>query len=112
MKKSIMEIEVKNFVVQGIVKTKEDGLNRAVIKLLIEHPESKQFSVEVEDKIYLERAKMPHIAAFFRSIGLKKRGVPMKMQWDNLEGLSGKCALIKNSYGDYNILRYLDKTME
>lgn len=112
MQRSILSIEVKDFVVQEIVKTEEDGLNRAVIKLLIEHPESKQFSVEVEDKIYLERASLPHIAAFFRSIGLKKKGVPMKMQWDNLEGLSGKCALTKNSYGNYNILRYLDKTME
>lgn len=67
----------------------------------------------VNDKIQLASTMEWKLAAFFRSIGLKKHGEKLKMEWDKINGRKGRAHITKTpgkNEGVFfnNVARYLD----
>lgn len=60
------------------------------------------------------------LSQFFTSIGVKKKGEPLRMDWTRVFGASGKCKIIVNEYTDKNgvkrtnnrIDKFLDPTVQ
>lgn len=59
--------------------------------------------VSVVNRLLLHTKTEWTISAFFQSIGLKKKGEPLKPNWSIIVGLSGKC---KIKHRDYNGSKY------
>ena len=71
----------------------------------------------VKDKFYLVQSTEWRISAFFRSIGLKKHGEKLRMQWGQTIGCIGRCHITKdagtkeNTYFN-NVKYYIDPKEE
>lgn len=98
-------------------KTKESGNNMVTVELEVTDGKKKS---TIKDWIVLTNKTMWKIASFFRSIGLKKRGENIKMNWKESVGKSGMCTLSQdekiskagNSYKVNSIYSYLDPMEE
>ena len=93
---------------------KTPACNQADITLLIKTEEGDCFIV---DKFPLSSTMEWKISAFFRAVGLKKRGERLKMQWKESIGLTGKAHITKTQGKNdgvffNNIARYIDKEEE
>lgn len=90
------EFEVYNFE-RAFYTAKADGklpdCNEADITLKISTDEGDAF---VKDKFYLVKACEWKISSFFVSIGLKKHGEPLRMDWNGSIGLTGRCKVTKD----------------
>lgn len=67
----------------------------------------------IKDRFPLASTFEWKLSAFFRSIGLKKHGEKLKMEWDKAVGLKGRAKIIKvegNKEGLYfnNVDKYFD----
>lgn len=62
--------------------------NMAVLNIRIETPEG---SVVIPHRLYLHTKTEGLISAFFSSIGLKKKGQKVKMNWNAVPGAAGRC---------------------
>lgn len=51
----------------------------------------KDGTAELRQQFYLHTKMEWKLSELFMSVGLKKKGEPLRMQWDKLPGLSGKC---------------------
>lgn len=61
--------------------------------------------VDIKNNLFLTTKTMGLLAAFFTSIGLKKKGEDLKMQWNKVVGATGRC---KVSTREYNGNKYND----
>lgn len=74
-------------------------------------------SASVIEYLVLTRASEWKLSAFFRAIGMKKHGEPFVMNWDAIEGCTGRAEVFVDEYtrsdggiGKKNKVRqYLDK---
>jgi len=74
-------------------------------------------SASVIEYLVLTRASEWKLSAFFRALGLKKHGEPFVMNWDAIEGCTGRAEVFVDEYtrsdggiGKKNKVRqYLDK---
>ena len=82
----------------------------AVLKILITAPDGK--STMVTHRLYLESSVQGLLSAFFRSIGEKKHGQAVAMNWAHVVGGEGRCRVGIRTGNDglqYNeIKRFLD----
>ena len=57
---------------------------------------------KVFDSLYLNTKAEWRLSQFFLSIGQKKKGEPLRPNWNEVPGSAGKVELIVNSYTDKN----------
>lgn len=64
---------------------------KALLKLKIEHEGE---TVEIQHSLLLHTKTEWALASFFSSIGLKKEGQPLVMNWNLVPGSTGRCQLV------------------
>lgn len=74
-------------------RAKTPPCNQAEITLKIS---TKDGDAYIVDKFPLASTMEWKISAFFRSVGLKKHGERLRMQWKESIGLTGRCHIVKN----------------
>lgn len=90
-----------NFVVDSFERARHNGsdklppCNKAVLKLRIEAPEG---STLIMHNLFLHSKTEGMLSAFFSSIGQKKKGEPLKMNWSLVPGSTGKVKLGIRTY--------------
>lgn len=55
-------------------------------------------TAKVFENLFLNKKSEWKLSEFFISIGQKKQGEPLKMNWSKVLGSSGKCQIINNEY--------------
>jgi len=89
------------FMVTDIERSRYDGgeklppCNMAIISCKIETPEGE---TTLKNKLFLTTATEGLISAFFASIGLKKKGQPLRMEWNKVVGRGGRCKISQRTY--------------
>lgn len=68
---------------------------QAFIKIRINSP---QGEVTMEEKLFLAQKSEWKLSEFFASIGRKKKGEPLRMNWNNIIGLTGRCTIGNRVY--------------
>ena len=58
---------------------------------------TKDGNAYVKDKFYLVKACEWKISSFFVSIGMKKHGEPLRMDWNGSIGKTGRCKITKDA---------------
>lgn len=94
-------------------KAKTSGKNMAELELEVTDGVK---STVIKDWIVLTSNTIWKIASFFRSVGLKKHGEKIRMQWKESVGRTGRCSLQQedrvsnkgNAYKVNTIYSYLD----
>ncbi|MFA6619407.1 MAG: DUF669 domain-containing protein [Candidatus Neomarinimicrobiota bacterium] len=77
--------------------------NKAVVTLIINAPEGK---VKLENNLFLHTTTEGLLSAFFGSIGQKKHGERLQMNWSKVPGSTGKCKVgIRNWTGKDGVER-------
>lgn len=85
-----------DFEVEGYERARHGGseklppCNKAVLKILIESDEGE---VHLTHNLFLHQKTEGMLSAFFRSIGLKKKGESLKMNWSQVPGGKGRCKI-------------------
>lgn len=69
--------------------------NMAVLELRITGDKG---STTITDYLVLHSKMEWKLSQFFRSIGLKKKGEPLRMNWNAVVGAKGRCKLIVEKY--------------
>ena len=100
-----------DFIVTKVVKGRFEGSEKmpacpkAMITLTINF-NGKQ--VPVQHNLFLHSSAEWRLSEFFASIGKKKKGEPLRMNW-NVEGLGGKCQINHRTYNNntYNNVKKL-----
>lgn len=62
--------------------------NKAVVSCTINTPNG---SAVIKNNLFLHTKTESFLSAFFLSIGQKKKGEPLKMNWNNVIGSTGRC---------------------
>ena len=75
--------------------------NQAVIIIKIETPAG---MATVKSNLYLHTKTEGLISAFFHSLGMKKKGEPLRMNWPKVVGAKGRCKI--SQYTGNNGLQY------
>ena len=73
--------------------------NKAVVTLTVWGADDK---IEIIENFLLCNKMEWKLSQFFLSIGLKKHGEPLRMNWNAAIGKKGKCKVIVNKYTDKN----------
>lgn len=83
---------------------KMPACNVAIVQLIFKSPQGD--SVYIDYRLNLHSKFEWKISEFFSSIGLKKKGEPLRMNW-NIVGLKGKCKIGTKLYKDetYNEIK-------
>lgn len=90
-----------NFTVESFERGRHTGseklpaCNKAILTLSIDAPEE---TVKITHNLFLHSKTEGLLSAFFSSIGQKKKGEPLKMNWQKVPGASGKCKIGIHSY--------------
>lgn len=75
--------------------------NKAILTLTIESPEG---TVNIKHNLFLHSKTEGMLSAFFCSIGQKKHGEKLKMNWNTVIGSKGRCKIFidiwKNNSGE------------
>lgn len=81
---------------------KMPACNQAIVYLRIHH--SELGDVEIRHSLLLHSKTEWMLSSFFASIGQKKKGEPLKMNWSLVPGSSGRCKIGIKTYkdNDYN----------
>lgn len=96
---------VENFERARYTPSREDAklpaCNMAILKLFINTEEG---STTVNYKLYLHSITEGMLSAFFGAIGMKKKGEPLKMNWNKVIGAEGVCHIAPKRYDgkEYN----------
>lgn len=98
------------FTVIEVEKSRYDGgdklpaCNLAIVSCQFDTPHGKAI---VKNRLYLHTKTEGLLSAFFASIGLKKKGEPLRMQWNKVVGSKGMARLSQREYnGDkFNDIR-------
>lgn len=77
-------------------KSKMPACNQATLELKIQSPEHGE--VTVFHRLLLHTKTEGFLSNFFTGIGQKKKGEPLRMNWNAVVGASGRCKLIINKY--------------
>jgi len=83
------------FKVTSVKKARHDGtggINVVCPKVFVE-VEFVQSGATSREQFFLVQKMKWKLSEFFRSIGLKKHGEPLKMDWDAVTGCTGKAAV-------------------
>lgn len=90
-----------NFTVSGFERARFAGsanlpaCNQAKVELTIHSP---QGDVKINHNLYLHTKTEGLLSAFFGAIGQKKKGEPLRMNWNAVIGAKGRCVLEHNRY--------------
>ncbi len=90
-----------DFTVSGFERGRHNGsakipaCNKAIITLSIDSP---QGVVEIKENLILYKTMEWKISAFFRSLGLKKHGERLTMDWDHVLGAAGRAHIVQREY--------------
>lgn len=90
-----------NFVVESFDRARHPGseklppCNKAVIKLKIEATEGTAF---ITHNLFLHTKTEGLLSAFFSSIGQKKKGEPLRMDWNRVVGACGRAKIGIHTY--------------
>ena len=71
--------------------------NKAIITIKIEAPEG---TAELKENLFLTTKTEGLLSAFFASIGQKKKGEPLRMNWNKVIGSTGRVKVGTRSYND------------
>ena len=71
--------------------------NKAIITIKIEAPEG---TAELKENLFLTTKTEGLLSAFFASIGQKKKGEPLRMNWNKVIGSTGKVKVGTRTYND------------
>ena len=71
--------------------------NKAIITIKIEAPEG---TAELKENLFLTTRTEGLLSAFFASIGQKKKGEPLRMNWNKVIGSTGKVKVGTRTYND------------
>lgn len=93
------------------------GNKKAILTLLVSDGNRK---TTIRDDISMLKTAEWKISEFFRSVGLKKHGEKLKMRWNEVTGLTGRCSVSQREYENKNgnmvktndIERYLDPIID
>ena len=90
-----------NFTIESFERGRHEGseklppCRKAVLTLRIEAPEG---TVKITHNLFLHSKTEPLLSAFFTCIGQKKKGEPLRMDWGQVPGSSGRCRIAVHSY--------------
>lgn len=90
-----------DFTVEGFERGRHTGsdklppCNKAILKLRVEAPEG---SALITHNLFLHTKTEGMISAFFTSIGQKKKGEKVKMNWNAVIGATGKCKIVVRTW--------------
>lgn len=94
-----------NFVVESFERGRHSGsdkmpaCNKAILTLRVEAAEG---TVHITHNLFLHTKTEGLLSAFFASIGQKKKGEPLRMNWNHVPGSSGKAKIGIRSYNGNN----------
>ena len=71
--------------------------NMATLHVVVKNPETGN-DVTILDPLYLNTKAEWRLSEFFRSIGQKKHGEPLRPNWNAVPGSTGKCEIEVNTY--------------
>lgn len=71
--------------------------NKAIITIKIEAPEG---TAELKENLFLTTKTEGLLSSFFSSIGQKKKGEPLRMNWNKVIGSTGRVKVGTRSYND------------
>jgi len=98
-----------DFKVTSFERARHDGsaklpaCNKAIVFCTIETPEGK---ATIKNNLFLHTTTESFLSAFFTSIGQKKKGERLKMNWNTVVGSTGRCKVVQyvgedgNTYND------------
>lgn len=101
--KYILPVGDYKFVITDFEKGRHPGsaklpaCNKAMLTLLVDGPKGQ---VSVKTDLFLSKSTEWKNAAFFRCIGLKKRGTEFRMCWDKVKGCEGWATFKPRTYAD------------
>ena len=90
-----------DFVVSGFERGQHPGSAKipaclkAIVTLSIETPKG---VAEIKENMILYKTMEWKISAFFRSIGMKKHGERLVMNWDKILGAAGRAHIVQREY--------------
>lgn len=90
-----------NFTVESFERARHTGsdklpvCNKAILTLRVDAPEG---TVKITHNLFLHSKTEGLLSAFFSSIGQKKKGEPLKMNWAQVPGSTGKCKIGIHTY--------------
>ena len=73
--------------------------NKAIITITIETP---QGDAEIKENLFLTTKTEGLLSAFFGSIGQKKKGEPLRMNWNKVVGSTGRVKIVVREYNGNN----------
>lgn len=85
-----------NFVVESYERARHPGsdklpaCNKAILHLRVTAPESE---INLEHNLFLHQRTEGFLSEFFTSIGLKKPGEALRMNWNQVSGCTGRLKL-------------------
>lgn len=85
-----------NFVVESYERARHPGsdklpaCNKAILHLRVTAPEGE---IHLEHNLFLHQRTEGFLSEFFTSIGLKKPGEPLRMNWNQVPGFTGRLKL-------------------
>lgn len=92
-----------NFVVESYERARHPGsdklpaCNKAILHLRITAPEGE---IRLEHNLFLHQRTEGFLSEFFTSIGLKKPGEPLRMNWNQVPGCIGRLKLGVHSWNN------------
>lgn len=90
-----------NFIVESFERGRHGGseklppCNKAILTLRIDAPEG---TAKITHNLFLHSKTEGMLSAFFTCIGQKKKGEPLKMNWGQVPGASGRCKIGVHDY--------------
>lgn len=90
-----------NFTVESFERGRHGGseklppCNKAILTLRIDAPEG---TARITHNLFLHSKTEGMLSAFFTCIGQKKKGEPLKMNWGQVPGSSGRCKIGVHDY--------------
>lgn len=99
-----------DFVVESVERARHAGsdnlppCNKAIAKLRVD---STHGTAYINHNLFLHSNMEGMLSAFFSSIGQKKKGEPLKMNWGSVPGTTGRIHVKPKQYNgnDYNDIR-------
>lgn len=89
------------FTVTGFERGRHNGsakipaCNKAILTLSVDSPSG---VAEIKESLILYKTMEWKISAFFRSIGMKKHGERLVMDWDHVLGATGRAHVIQREF--------------
>ena len=91
-----------DFVVKGFERGRHNGseklppCNKAILKIEIGDGQGKK--VTIEHNLFLHSSCEWRLCAFFESIGARRHGEPLRMNWNNVVGAKGRCKVYVDEF--------------